>query len=153
MREALIVKNREDAEDHIKQIVRKCKGAASKESTEISTQLIAGRELSKVQLLKVAQLLGEFIPRASIPSEENTPHEREAKKSLESKAILWASQAIKQDHEAMARRIKRAGRKGCGYDFNAIIINNPFDGGQREYCCPKCGLIGHYTAPLIEIEV
>jgi hypothetical protein len=46
----------------------------------------------------------------------------------------------------------RAGRPGCGADFNAIVIAGPLDGQAHAYTCPTCGVSGTYTAPLFELE-
>jgi len=48
---------------------------------------------------------------------------------------------------AEARQTDRAGRSGCGADFNDIIAAGSLDGKTHEYECPKCGLKGEYTAP------
>ena len=49
---------------------------------------------------------------------------------------------------AEARQADRANRKGCGYDFNEIIVGGELDGGTYDYKCPECGVTGHYTAPV-----
>lgn len=49
-----------------------------------------------------------------------------------------------------ARKVDKAGRAGCGYDFNNTILSNPLDGEEHEYECPACGLTGIYIAPLFE---
>lgn len=38
----------------------------------------------------------------------------------------------------------------CGYDFNNIIADGPFDGQGHTYTCPQCGVTGFYHAPLLE---
>lgn len=48
---------------------------------------------------------------------------------------------------AEARQADRANRKGCGFDFNEIILEGLWDGKGHEYECPDCGVTGHYTAP------
>jgi hypothetical protein len=36
----------------------------------------------------------------------------------------------------------------CNYDFNNIILANPFDGQSHRYVCPRCSVSGTYDAPL-----
>ena len=48
---------------------------------------------------------------------------------------------------AMAQKVDKAGRAGCGYDFNETILSNPLDGEEHEYKCPLCGVTGIYVAP------
>lgn len=35
----------------------------------------------------------------------------------------------------------------CGYNFNEIIISNPWDGAIYEYKCPQCGVQGEFRSP------
>ena len=51
---------------------------------------------------------------------------------------------------AEAQKVDRAGRAGCGYDFNETILSNPLDGEEHDYECPRCGLTGIYIAPLFD---
>lgn len=37
----------------------------------------------------------------------------------------------------------------CGRDFNEEVLAHPFDGEEREYACPQCGVTGSYRSPLI----
>ncbi len=49
-----------------------------------------------------------------------------------------------------AQKVDKAGRAGCGYDFNETILSNPLDGEEHDYECPRCGVTGVYRAPLFE---
>lgn len=44
-----------------------------------------------------------------------------------------------------------ARQRGCGADFNDIVISGPLDGQQHAYTCPKCGVEGRYIAPRFTI--
>jgi len=37
----------------------------------------------------------------------------------------------------------------CGFDFNGIVLAVPFDGQERSYECPRCGVTGTFRSPLI----
>jgi len=39
----------------------------------------------------------------------------------------------------------------CGYDFNEVVLCYPFDGQEREYRCPRCGLRGTFRSPHYDI--
>lgn len=45
----------------------------------------------------------------------------------------------------------KAGRAGCGADFNDIVCAGPLDGKLHPYECPKCGVTGEYRAPFYEL--
>lgn len=49
-------------------------------------------------------------------------------------------------HKA-AERLATLSRKGCGADFNNIIVGGTWDGEEHAYKCPKCGVEGTYRAP------
>ena len=51
-----------------------------------------------------------------------------------------------------ARAADAAARRGCGYDFNQIILLHHFDGQEHPYRCPQCGVEGTFRSPLFEEE-
>ena len=55
---------------------------------------------------------------------------------------------LAEGNTAEAQRVDKAGRAGCGYDFNETILSNPLDGEEHAYECPQCGLTGIYRAPV-----
>lgn len=54
---------------------------------------------------------------------------------------------LKADMSAAAERLAATSRKGCGADFNNIIVAGPLDGEEHAYKCPKCGVEGSYRSP------
>lgn len=60
--------------------------------------------------------------------------------------------AVHSNEGDLARALERLGRQRCGYDFSITIANGPLDGSAQEYTCPGCGIKGHYTAPVFNIE-
>jgi len=48
-----------------------------------------------------------------------------------------------------ARALDAASRnKGCGQDWNKVILSQPFDGKPHETPCPQCGTMVRWTAPI-----
>jgi len=45
------------------------------------------------------------------------------------------------------RNHPETGANTCGADFNNIVVAGPWDGRQHPYKCPRCGVVGKYTAP------
>jgi len=61
--------------------------------------------------------------------------------------------ASDQEAEPLKRKLLRLRaesryRRGCGYDFNKTIVENPWDGKTRQVKCPQCGVVTTYTAPV-----
>lgn len=54
---------------------------------------------------------------------------------------------LKAGKNAAAERLASMSRKGCGADFNNIIVAGALDGEEHAYKCPKCGVEGSYRAP------
>lgn len=55
--------------------------------------------------------------------------------------------------EEAAQRVLLASlrkRKGCGADFNEVILAGPLDGEQHPYRCPQCGNEGVYIPPIFD---
>lgn len=73
--------------------------------------------------------------------------ERRCRGPLPTPARRVVSALLQEGREEDAKRADAAGRPGCGYDFNRIILAGPLDGKQHTYECPGCGATGTYTAP------
>lgn len=59
------------------------------------------------------------------------------------------SAAFAEGDAVFARKMDKAHRKPCGYDFNNLILMEPLDGKEHEVECPDCGqLISWRPAPL-----
>ncbi|MCQ4575423.1 MAG: hypothetical protein NOU37_09295 [Candidatus Brocadiales bacterium] len=128
---------KEEAAAHVNSIRRICRGPASKDAENISNKLLAGERLTVAETKIAVGLLKE---------EPGTTY------TIGDKVFMGIAKVIEHDHLAAARMVKRAGRPGCGYDFNKTILSNPLDGKRRAYTCPQCGASGFYTPPIIEIE-
>jgi len=43
-------------------------------------------------------------------------------------------------------------KNDCGYDFNNLILQYPFDGQLHEVKCPQCGEPRQFRSPMIDVE-
>ena len=57
---------------------------------------------------------------------------------------------LNEGNEEDARNWDAISRPGCGYDFNNIVVDGPWDGESHPYTCPKCGCTGSYQAPAFQ---
>lgn len=75
---------------------------------------------------------------------------RRCRGPLHPDAAEKVTEAIRAGELEAAATLDKAGRKGCGYDFNETIMAGPMDGEEHVYTCPSCGLQGEYRAPYFE---
>jgi hypothetical protein len=47
----------------------------------------------------------------------------------------------------LAAQLDAAGRVGCGYDVNELILSQPLDGQLHAAPCPSCGTMIQWVAP------
>lgn len=123
--------------EHIKINRRVCRGPVLGGAVSISNKLLANKKLTKEEI----RIAGAFV--GDVPG---TTY------SVGTETYFGFEEVIKHNPLEAARKIKSAGRGGCGYDFNKTILKNPLDGKRRAYECPECKVTGYYTPPLVRIE-
>ena len=134
-----IVATREEIIAHIRAVNRTCRGnpvfpeKMRKMLTDILDPIVEARDVTTGK-----QLLVSLCRVLKIPLPEIVPAD---------------------DFEAIYREVfglifaceDRVGR-GCGADFNEILISGPWDGDRHDYICPKCGINSFYIAPCFEVK-
>lgn len=74
--------------------------------------------------------------------------ERRCKGPLAPEAAAIKAALIADGRFEEAAAEDAAGRAGCGYDFNDVILTHPLDGALRTVACPACGQAITYRAPV-----
>lgn len=77
--------------------------------------------------------------------------ERRCRGPLKPGAAGAIAELLERGDTEKARGVDAAARRGCGADFNEVILAGPLDGEPHAYKCPSCGLTGTYTAPLLPV--
>lgn len=80
--------------------------------------------------------------------------ERRCRGSLSPQIRKQVNTLLAQNKKKEASLLDASNRKGCGYDFNEVLINSQWDGIRRAYKCPKCGNSGYFSVtPFDGLEV
>ncbi|MGH2628626.1 MAG: hypothetical protein ACRDHY_18470 [Anaerolineales bacterium] len=126
--------SRDEAEAYIRAIERRCLGTAMV-PTEVQRSFFdrfgAGEP--------AADLLAEF-ERIAPPTLRRFAVARLANRGSAEDTLIDALRAHQAD----------VGQP-CGRDFNEEILGYPFDGEEREYECPRCGVRGTFRSPRIAL--
>lgn len=78
---------------------------------------------------------------------------RRCRGPLDPKVREDVNKLLADGQHAKAAALDAQSRKGCGADFNDVVMAGPLDGKEHAYTCGnKCGVTGVYTAPLFVIE-
>lgn len=127
---------REEAQALIRKQKMSCKGPWKPVTKELVDKAYAMVQ-DKLPTLEVIKAL----PVATTLKDDDT-------RTIQPLVVL----AVHSNEGDLARALERLGRQRCGYDFSITIANGPLDGSAQSYKCPQCGLEGHYTAPVFDIE-
>ena len=89
----------------------------------------------------------EGQPRGQSPEDAVRSIERRCRGPLAADRAKVVAALVREGRTADAQQADAAGRQGCGYDVNELILSEPLDGKDHSAPCPNCGRTISWRAP------
>lgn len=150
---------REEAIDIIRSVNRTCRGpklfppertealmarireASTKKLSGLLKEIFAARREVGLPIEFREEMSKEDLKLARIGGHEPPPSIHELSQS---DILAWCVRTARANEADVGRP--------CGNDFNEIVLSHPFDGQERAYKCPKCGVEGVFRSPIFEVD-